>query len=346
MPGALLGPFGRYDLGFEPVTIGRSSTNSIVINDSQVSSRHLQVFPQGASYLLVDVGSSNGTVYNGTPLRPQTPQPLQNGDVIVIGNTQIAVELAPGAFSATTQAAMPGPPTFMQSEQMGFGPPPMAPNFGPPAQPGAPPPNAFGPYQQPGAPPPNPFGPYQGNPPGQMPGYYPPGAYGPPGAYQGAPPARKSRRAVWLVSAIVVVLVIAGGAGVAFFLLSHGAPSGPTIPNATTQVVTPFYDLMKKQNYTEATKLFTTDYLEQHGGEQQFINVVFQPIDQFRGTVTAYHIVSVKPVNGSATNEVALVNVTRDPAKGTFDPDMLQLVYLKGKWQISQWQPGQRQSQV
>jgi hypothetical protein len=333
MPGALLGPFGRYELGFETVTIGRSSTNTVVVNDSQVSSRHLQIIPQGASYLLVDVGSSNGTVYNGTPLRPQTPQPLQNGDVIVVGNTRLSVELAPGAFPSATQAVMPGPPTFMQSEQMGFAPAPFAPNFGPPAQQGAPPPN--------------PFAPYPGNPPGQMPGYYPPGAYGPPGAYQSAPPpARKRRRGVWLVSAIIAIVVIVGGAGLAVFLLSHGAPPGPSIPNATTQVVTPFYDFMEKQNYTEATKLFTQDYLNQHGGQQQFISVVFQPIDQIRGNVTAYHIVSVKPVNGSSTNEVAMVNVTRDSAKGTFDPDMLQLVYQKGKWQISLWQPGQRQNQV
>lgn len=349
MPGALLGPFGRYELGSEAVTMGRSSTNTIVIPDSQVSGRHLQIIPQGADYILVDVGSSNGTVLNGMPLRPQTPQALRNGDVIIIGTTRLTMELPQGTFQAaapTFQAAppptiqgVPAQPGFLPSEQMGFPQGPAAPNFGPPAQPGMPPADPFG-------------GGYAGAPPAQ-PGYYPGGFMPPgqPGMYQGAPdagfappPTRRRRRVGLLIGAVLAVLVILGGSGVAIFLLTHRTPPGPTIPNATTQVVTPFYNNLKSQNYQAATKLFTAEYLEQHGGGDQFISVIFQPIDQIRGTVTAFHIASVKPVNGSATNEVAMVNVTRDPAKGTFDPDMLVLVYQKGKWLISQWQPGQRQA--
>jgi hypothetical protein len=323
-----------------------------VTNDSQVSSRHLQVIPQGNDYLLVDVGSSNGTVFNGAPLPPQMPQVLHNGDVIVVGTTRIMVELSQATFMAAPPPTMPaGPaqPGFLPSEQMGFPQAPFAPapNYGPQAQPPMP-------QAQPGMPPANAFGSYAAAPPGQAPGYYPGGGWqgGPPGGYQGAPgmgvgapPARKgNRRLVLLISGILVVLVILGGSALAVFLLTHQTPSGPGIPNATTQVVTPFYNNLKSQNYQAATKLFTADYLEQHDGEQHYIETIFQPLDTIRGAVTAFQVQSVKPVNGSSTNEVALVKVTRDPAKGTFDPDMLILVYEKGKWQISQWQPGQRQS--
>jgi hypothetical protein len=336
MPGALVGPFGRYELGAQPVTIGRSSSNTLVINDSQVSGRHLQVLPQGAGYLLVDVGSSNGTVYNGVRLMPQVPQALRHGDVIVIGATQLTVELAPGAFAPGPQPAFPGQATnVMPSEQMGFAPAPMD-NMAPPV------------FPAPVPPPAQPFAPYPGTPQGQPPGYYPgPPAPGwPPGAYQGAPgvgvgapPARKRSRIPLLIGGVLALLIILGGTGLALFLLSHRAPPGPTIPNATAQVVTPFYDSLKKQNYTTATNFFTTDYLQLLGGQQQAATVL-QQFDTLRGAVTNYHVVSVKPVNGSATNEVATVNVTRDPSKGAFKPDTLQLVYQKGKWQISQWTPG------
>ncbi|HEY7350050.1 MAG TPA: FHA domain-containing protein [Ktedonobacterales bacterium] len=358
MPGALLGPFGRYELGLEPVTIGRSSSNKLVINDNQVSGRHLQVFLQGTGYMLVDVGSSNGTFFNGGRLAPQMPQPLSSGDVIIIGSTRLVVELAEGAFPAAPQPAAPQPTAFAPSEQMGFSPAltndaplppfgaPPTPSYGPPAQPGAP--------FQPAGPPPNPFGPYPGNPPGQAQGYYPgaPAFGAPPQGYQGAPGVgvgaarRGSKRFPLLIGGVLAVLLILGGTGLAFFLLSHRTPQGPSIPNATTQVVTPFYDNLKKQNYTAATGMFTPDYLELHGGQQNYITVVFEQLDKDRGAVTDYHIVSVKPVGSSTTNEVASVNVTRDPNKGAFNPDTLQLVYEKGKWQISQWTPGQRQSQV
>ncbi len=308
MPGALLGPFGRYELGAEPVTIGRSSTNTLTIQDSQVSGRHLQVLLQGTEYVLVDVGSSNGTVFNGTRLPPQTPHVLRHGDIIIIGTTQLTVELTPTGFSATSQSTVAGPPPVLPSEQMGFAPAPIAPNFGPPAQPGAPLPPQFGPAAQPGAPPPNPFGAYPGNPPAQAPGYYP-GPYGPPGPYQGAPgmgvgvpPTRPGgRRRFLLIGGVLGVLIILGASILTIFLLTHRGPSGPTIPDATTQVVTPFYESLKKQNYTTATNLLTAEYLQVLGGQQQ-AETVFQQFDTLRGDVTTYHIVSVKPLNGSATN--------------------------------------------
>jgi hypothetical protein len=159
----------------------------------------------------------------------------------------------------------------------------------------------------------------------------------------GAPP-RQGRRRFLVIGGVLGVLIILGASIVTIFLLTHRGPTGPTIPDATAQVVTPFYESLKKQNYATATNLFTGDYLTTLGGQQQ-AETIFQQFDTLRGDVTTYHIVSVKPVNGSATNQIATVNVTRDPSKGAFKPDTLQLVYQKGKWQISQWTPGQSQSQ-
>lgn len=347
MPGALLGPFGRYELGSEPVTIGRSSSNKLVIDDALVSGRHLQVLPHGATYLLVDVGSSNGTLFNGQRLAPQVPQMLRGGDSIVIGGTRLMVELTERALPLPPQPAAPRQGPSAPSEQIGFSPAPPDDTVlpVPPARHWPPAPQG-GPVR-PAAPVPNAFGP----PPGQAPGYYlgaP--AFGAPPAYQGAPgagagpaPVRPGRkRPVLLVSGVLAVLVILAATGLTIFLLSHRL-AGPSIPNATTQVVTPFYDDLKRQDYTTATGLFTADYLQQLGGKQQVVNAIFQPLDQFRGAVTDYHIVSVKPVNGSAASEVATVAVTRDPSKGAFNPDTLRLVYAKGKWQISQWMPGMGQ---
>jgi hypothetical protein len=363
MPGALIGSFGRYELGTEAVTIGRSSSNKLVITDSQVSGRHLQIVPQGPGYLLLDVGSSNGTSVNGQRLLPQTYRPLHNGDVIVIGTTRLSVEIAEGVFPATSQPAPQG--------EIIFGPPQVV---APPdlvndaafpayAQPFSPAPNygvspPQGPVFSSAAPESNAFGQYPGNAPGAGPAYYPglsspnaaPPAYqGAPGAWAGGSPGRTGRghkRTIFLISGILAILVILGGTGLTVYLLSHRTPPGPSIPDATKLAVMPFYDSLEKQDYTSAAKLFTTAYLQEHGGAQRIGTVLFQPLDAIRGPITAYRVVSIKPIAGSDTNETATIDVTRNPAKGTFKPDTLQLVYQKDKWQISDWIPGPGQSQV
>ena len=103
MQGALLGPFGRYELGKDVVTLGRLPANTIVIDDGKTSGRHAEVWPEGAGYMLADVGSTNGTALNGQPLRVHQPQPLRDGDVITIGLTRVTVALAGTSGSAPTE---------------------------------------------------------------------------------------------------------------------------------------------------------------------------------------------------------------------------------------------------
>lgn len=78
-------PEKTFTLGNAPQTIGRSANNGIVINDAEISRRHAQITPQGDSYVLEDLGSTNGTFVNG--LRLNQPTALKHGDSVEFGDT-------------------------------------------------------------------------------------------------------------------------------------------------------------------------------------------------------------------------------------------------------------------
>ncbi len=68
------------------VTIGRASTNDIVLSDQFSSSCHAVVVPTGRGYSLVDQGSKNGTFINGRRVSGEID--LARGDEILIGSTR------------------------------------------------------------------------------------------------------------------------------------------------------------------------------------------------------------------------------------------------------------------
>jgi hypothetical protein len=68
------------------INVGRHPENDIVIDDPRVSRHHLQLRLRYGSYILFDIDSRTGTTVNGTPTRET---PLQPGDIIHIGNTQL-----------------------------------------------------------------------------------------------------------------------------------------------------------------------------------------------------------------------------------------------------------------
>lgn len=76
-------PGKEYRLDKPEVFLGRDLTCDIVINDSEVSRRHMRFFAQGDSYILEDLGSTNGTFINGQ--RVVSPTILRNGELISIG---------------------------------------------------------------------------------------------------------------------------------------------------------------------------------------------------------------------------------------------------------------------
>jgi hypothetical protein len=103
-----------FELDQDSYTIGREAGNEIVIEDPQVSRRHATLTRQGATYLLEDIGSTNGTYVNGK--RVTAPVLLSNGDMIGLADTVVLVVQAPvtaaaGEATVVSDAAHYAPPT-------------------------------------------------------------------------------------------------------------------------------------------------------------------------------------------------------------------------------------------
>jgi hypothetical protein len=71
--------------------IGRSRECDIVIDDSNVSRRHAEISPSGQSWLIQDLGSTNGVRVNGRQV--DGPHPLESGDRIELGTVRIGFEV-------------------------------------------------------------------------------------------------------------------------------------------------------------------------------------------------------------------------------------------------------------
>ncbi|HEX9331138.1 MAG TPA: FHA domain-containing protein [Anaerolineales bacterium] len=82
-------PGAAFTLEGDQLTIGRDSTNEIVINDAEVSRRHARLTFQGGKYVLEDLGSTNGTFVNGQRLAG--PRVLKSGEVVSFGEQIVLV---------------------------------------------------------------------------------------------------------------------------------------------------------------------------------------------------------------------------------------------------------------
>ena len=90
MLGALVLADGRrVQLGQEKAVIGRMPECAVMLSDPQVSRHHAEVRPGHGGYSVVDLGSMNGTLVNGTRV---SEHPLRDGDTIVVGATSIVYE--------------------------------------------------------------------------------------------------------------------------------------------------------------------------------------------------------------------------------------------------------------
>jgi predicted component of type VI protein secretion system len=72
-----------YPLEKSEIFVGRDLSNDIVINDPEISRRHARLYVQGASYVLEDLGSTNGTFVNGQRLMGANV--LRPGDSVTFG---------------------------------------------------------------------------------------------------------------------------------------------------------------------------------------------------------------------------------------------------------------------
>jgi len=83
-----------FELERPSIVIGRGQDCDIILDEHQISRRHaqLQQTPQG--WMLVDLGSTNGTQVNGLPLRAQQPHAIQPGDRISVGACELVLRSA------------------------------------------------------------------------------------------------------------------------------------------------------------------------------------------------------------------------------------------------------------
>jgi len=78
-------------------TIGRSARSDVCIPDAFASRLHAEVRQEGDSFWLQDLGSANGTRYNGTMVSGTTP--LLSGGEIQIGETKIVFQDDPNEIN-------------------------------------------------------------------------------------------------------------------------------------------------------------------------------------------------------------------------------------------------------
>jgi pSer/pThr/pTyr-binding forkhead associated (FHA) protein len=78
-----------HDLVEETYTIGRSPENSIQLEDTSVSGRHAELVVVAENCYLKDLGSTNGTVVNGQPVKEVQ---LRAGDRIRFGKVETCFE--------------------------------------------------------------------------------------------------------------------------------------------------------------------------------------------------------------------------------------------------------------
>ena len=78
-------------LGTGGAVLGRSREADIQVDDQNVSRKHAELRPSGASWTVRDLGSTNGVKVNGR--RIQGAQSLKTGDTITLGTSDIVFEL-------------------------------------------------------------------------------------------------------------------------------------------------------------------------------------------------------------------------------------------------------------
>ena len=79
-----------HELTEDVVTIGRLPDNTVQIDDPSVSSHHAQLTLSDQDYVLQDLGSTNGTRFNGSTVEAEQENKLQDGDKIRFGSINVA----------------------------------------------------------------------------------------------------------------------------------------------------------------------------------------------------------------------------------------------------------------
>lgn len=93
-----------------PLTIGRSKSAGVCVEEAILSREHFRVYTDSGRYYVQDLQSKNGTFLNGALLRQ--PEALKTGDKIKAGPVVFTFYLFEGAEAPVIAAPTP-PPMFL-----------------------------------------------------------------------------------------------------------------------------------------------------------------------------------------------------------------------------------------
>lgn len=104
----------RYLVNKDRMTIGRSVSNDIVLEDLSVSRSHAEISVEGGRFFLTDMGSANGSRVNGVSV---TDTEIFHDDVILIGESTLLFVTTPSETEPVPETETPQP----QSQPTGEG---------------------------------------------------------------------------------------------------------------------------------------------------------------------------------------------------------------------------------
>ncbi|HEX7737641.1 MAG TPA: FHA domain-containing protein [Ktedonobacteraceae bacterium] len=311
MEAALNGPFGRTSLGAGALKIGRAPDNTLVINDPQSSSHHAEVAPGYGNngYQVTDLNSTNGTFINEQRLAPNTPRPLNNGDVMRIGALTFTYEASGGYAPTIAASGFNSDQTVADQPQAAQATlyPQAAYNAAPPPPPFAPAPQQPPAFQQPSYPQPQPASFNQSGYPLPQPGFGQP-----------YPQKKKSRAGLWIT--LVVLLLLVGG-GISGYIYVNRSTPEKTLQAYCTALQN--NDAQGIYNTLSSTLQANTDLNK--------IKTVLQLLDLAAGGGFTNCTSSNVTVNGNSAS--ATVTLTATSGKSIGEP--AQLVDENGQWKIS-----------
>jgi pSer/pThr/pTyr-binding forkhead associated (FHA) protein len=91
--------------GTQRVVIGRGAGSDVRLPDSSVSHRHATIHSQGAEFVLVDEGSTNGTFVGGVRIAAHTSRLVRSHDQVRLGRIWLELRLEQNAVTRDLAAA-------------------------------------------------------------------------------------------------------------------------------------------------------------------------------------------------------------------------------------------------
>ncbi|HET9232974.1 MAG TPA: FHA domain-containing protein, partial [Candidatus Eisenbacteria bacterium] len=98
------GSEGAIDFEQEVITLGQGNVVDLALPDENVSEQHAQIQLYEGQWIVLDIGSVTGTLFNGYPLEAQQPVLINPGDVLTVGPYEVGFFLVDGADGGVAPA--------------------------------------------------------------------------------------------------------------------------------------------------------------------------------------------------------------------------------------------------